>query len=182
MSLAIPSASRIPCLHEHCGLSRSPALIFTSHHNTVLALPMGQTEGDDEKKERRWQLIKRSKDKADSQAAEVARLKKEMQEQSEIERQKELKWSEEIERQKELKREHLEHEHLECERLECEHLECKHLECERLESKQLEREHVEQHRLKCEHLHQEPPKANQCAQAEHVMPDDSMDIDIKPGK
>ncbi|KAG2110401.1 uncharacterized protein F5147DRAFT_652010 [Suillus discolor] len=108
------------------------------------SLQTGQTEGDDEKKERWWQLIKRSKDKADSWAAEVAHLKKEKetQERSEIERQKEVEWLEEIERQKELARERLEPE-----RLECECLGCKHLERELLECKHLEHEHLEHERL-----------------------------------
>ncbi|KAG1849441.1 hypothetical protein DFJ58DRAFT_729525 [Suillus subalutaceus] len=137
---------------------------------------------------------KATADKADSQAAEVVCLKKEKetQKQTEIERRKEVKWLEEIKRQKELECECLKHKHLECEHLKHErpkreHLEYKHLECESLQCECLEREHLKQHCLKqahleCKCLYQESPKATQCTQTEHVVLDDSMDIDIEPGK
>ncbi|KAG1781443.1 hypothetical protein EV702DRAFT_1041961 [Suillus placidus] len=159
------------------------------------SLLRSQTEGDDEKKERLRQLIKNYKDRVDSWAAEVVHLKKEKetQEQSEIERQKEveqlkevqsmeIEQLEEIERQKELKCECLEREHLEhdCLKRECLDHEC--LKLEHLECKHLEQHRLGQARLEHKRLHQESLKPTQHAQTEHVVPDDSMDVDIEPGK
>ncbi|KAG2063596.1 hypothetical protein BDR04DRAFT_1163529 [Suillus decipiens] len=130
-----------------------------------------------------WRRREKRKDKADSWAAEVARLKKEkeMQEQSEIETQKEVEWLKEVQRMEVEQLEEIERQ----KELECEHLKCEHLEMERkkeFECKRLEQAHLKQHCLQRERLHQESPKATQCAPTEHVVLDDSMDIDIEPGE
>ncbi|KAG1853619.1 hypothetical protein F4604DRAFT_1686217 [Suillus subluteus] len=148
-------------------------------------LPQCQTETEQQKKEKRKQLIPIFKEKADARAADVARAKKEMEmeEQKEIDRKKEVERQKqlEIERQMEVERQ------LEIERqkqLEIERQQevdrQRDLEIKRQQDLEIERQKEADRQRELEHQRLERvQKADSCGR---VVAEDGMDVDIEPGE
>ncbi|KAG1839811.1 hypothetical protein DFJ58DRAFT_733152 [Suillus subalutaceus] len=158
-------------------------------------LPQCQTETEQQKKEKRKQLIPIFKEKADARAANVARDKKEkeMEEQKEIKRQKEVERQLEIERHKQLEIERQmeveRQKQLEIERqMEVERqLEIKRqqeadrqreLEIKRQQDLEIERQKEADRQRELEHQ----KRVQKVDSGGQVITDDSMDIDIEPGE
>ncbi|KAG2030711.1 hypothetical protein BDR03DRAFT_986920 [Suillus americanus] len=168
-------------------------------------LPQCQTQTEQQKKEKRKQLIQIFKDKADARAADVARAKKEMEmeEQKEIDRQKEVERQLEIERQMEVERQkQLEIERqmeverqkqLEIERqmeverqkqLEIERQQQadrqRELEIKRQQDLEIERQKEDDRQRELEHQRLE--RVQKADSYGRVVADDSMVVDIEPGE
>ncbi|KAG1853416.1 hypothetical protein F4604DRAFT_1933310 [Suillus subluteus] len=148
-------------------------------------LPQCQTETEQQKKEKRKQLIPIFKEKADAQAADVAWAKKEM----EMEEQKEIDRKKEVERQKqlEIKRQMEVERQLEIERqkqLEIERQQevdrQRDLEIKRQQDLEIERQKEADRQRELEHQRlKRVQKADSCGR---VVTEDSMDVDIEPGE